>query len=257
MVVVVLDQPQELPNIAHVVRAMKNFGFSALRLVAPREYDPYRIEGMAHRSADVLAGVSLHDSLDPALADCIHVVGFSARGRTAKRNALRPREAAAEALRRADDGPVALLFGREDRGLSNDALDRCHRLVTIPTRPEYPSLNLGHAVALALYELALARGDEARPLKRPRRSAPPATAGDLEQVFRDVERALESVGFFKSHVQEQVMRTVREVAHRTPLDEREAKLLRAMAIETCRDRERRGPAAPPEAGVERGSLPAR
>jgi len=246
MVVVVLQEPQELANIAHVVRAMKNFGLSSLRLVAPREYDAYRIEGIAHRSADLLAAAALYDSLDPALADCVHVVGFTARGRTAKRNGQRPREAAAEALLRSEEGPVALLFGREDRGLSNEALDRCHRVVTIPTSPEYPSLNLGHAVAVALYELALARGDGSRPLKPPRRAAPPASEDLLEQLFAEVERALESVGFFKSHVQEQVMRTVREVVHRAPLDEREARLLRAMAIETRQHRERRGRAAEPE-----------
>src|SRR5881397_1558182 len=99
----------------------------------------------------------------------------AARERSAKRNRQRPRAAAVEILAQADDGPVALLFGREDKGLSNEALDRCHRLVTMPTTPAYPSLNLGHAVALMLYELALARGDEARPFKEPRREAPLAT----------------------------------------------------------------------------------
>jgi TrmH family RNA methyltransferase len=245
MIVVVLHEAQELVNIAHVVRAMKNFAFTELRLVSPREYDPFRIEGIAHRSGDVLERVRCFEALEPALADCVHVVGFSARERTAKRNAARPRDAAAEVLAVTRDGPVALLFGREDRGLSNEALDRCHRVVTIPTSPDYPSLNLGHAVALALYELALARGDEARPFKPPRRRSTPATAGDLERVFADTARALESIGFFRSHASEQVMRTVREIAHRVPLDEREARLLRAMAIETAKDverRARRGPA---------------
>ena len=235
MIVVVLHETQELVNIAHVVRAMKNFGVADLRLVSPLEYDPYRIEGIAHRSGDVLERARCFEALEPALADCIHVAGFSARERTAKRHAQRPREAAAEALARSAEGTVALLFGREDRGLSNEALDRCHRVVAIPSDPAYASLNLGHAVAVALYELALARGDEARPFKPPRRRSPPATADDLERRFVEAERALTAIGFFKSHVAEQVMRTVRDVAHRTPLDEREAKLLRAMAIEVARD----------------------
>ena len=233
MIVIVLHEPQEVVNIAHVVRAMKNFAVADLRLVAPREYDAYRIEGIAHRSADVLGRTLVLESLDQALADCVHVVGFTARERTAKRNVRRPREGLAEALERETEGPVALLFGREDKGLPNEALDRCHRVVAIPSDAAYPSLNLAHAVVIALYELALARGAEERPFKPPRRQAGPATAGDLERLFADVEHALAAIGFFKSHVEEQVMRTVREVAHRAPLDEREARLLRAMALEAA------------------------
>ncbi|HVH68477.1 MAG TPA: RNA methyltransferase [Gemmatimonadales bacterium] len=239
MIVVVLHEPQELVNIAHVVRAVKNFGFRDLRLVSPREYDAYRVEGIAHQAQDVLARVAVFDRLDGALADCVHVVGFTARGRSAKRNLQRPREAAAEVLERAEAGPVALLFGREDKGLPNEALDLCHRVVTIPTNPAYASLNLAHAVVLMLYELALARGDERRPFKAPRRKgAVPARVEQLERLFADVEAGLRAIEFFKTRQSEGVMRTLREVIHRTPLDEREAKLLRAMAIEVAKYGER-------------------
>ncbi len=237
-ITVVLHEPQDLVNIAHVVRALKNFGFMDLRLVSPREYDAYRVEGIAHQTQDVLARVARFDRLDAALADCVHVVGLTARGRAAKRNLQRPREAAAEILTLAEAGPVALLFGREDKGLPNEALDRCHRVVTIPTNPAYGSLNLAHAVVLMLYELALARGDERRPFKAPRREGAPATVEQLEQLFVDVEAALTVIEFFKTRQSEGVMRTVREVIHRTPLDEREAKLLRAMAIEVVKYGER-------------------
>jgi len=237
-ITVVLHEPQDLVNIAHVVRALKNFGFRDLRLVSPREYDPYRVEGIAHQTQDVLARVARFDRLEDALLDCVHVVGFTARGRTAKRNLQRPREAAAEILTRGEAGPVALLFGREDKGLPNEALDRCHRVVTIPTSPAYPSLNLAHAVVLMLYELALARGDEQRPFKAPRREGPPATVDDLERLFADAEAALRGIDFFKTRQVDGVMRTLREVLHRTPLDQREAKLLRAMAIEVVKYGER-------------------
>jgi TrmH family RNA methyltransferase len=237
-VIVVLHEPQDLVNIAHVVRALKNFGFAELRLVDPREYDAYRIEGIAHQTGDVLARVRRYERLAEALADCHHVVGLTARPRSAKRNLQRPREAAAEILTQAEAGAVALLFGREDKGLPNEALDLCHRVVTIPTDPAYASLQLGHAVVLMLYELALARGDERRPFKPPRREAPPARVEDLERVFADVAAALRAIDFFKTRQEEGVMRTVREVVHRTPLDEREAKLLRAMAIEVLKYGER-------------------
>jgi len=236
--VVVLHQPQELVNIAHVVRGMKNFGFRDLRLVAPREFEAYRIEGIAHQTHDVLARVRVYDTLEAALADCVHVVGFTARGRTAKRNMQRPRDAAAEIVELWETGPVALLFGREDKGLTNEALDRCHRVVTIPSDPAYPSLNLAHAAVLALYELALARDGPRGDFKSPRRLASPAPAGELERLFGDIERALAVIEFFKTRDAEHILRTMREILHRTPLDVREVKLLRAMAIEVTKYGER-------------------
>ena len=238
MITVVLHEPQDLVNIAHVVRGMKNFGLRDLRLVNPREYEAYRVEGIAHQTQDVLARVQTFTALEDALADAVHIVGFTARGRTAKRNLQRPRDAAAEIVGLGESGPVALLFGREDKGLSNEALDRCHRIVTIPSDPGYASLNLGHAVIIMLYELALARGAEARPFKEPRRRSEPAVAADLERLFADVAKALHAIEFFKTRNADGVMRTMREIAHRTPLDAREVKLLRAMAIEVTKYGER-------------------
>ena len=238
MITVVLHEPQDLVNIAHVVRGMKNFGMRELRLVNPREYEAYRVEGIAHQTQDVLARVQTFASLEEALADAMHIVGFTARGRTAKRNLQRPRDAAAEIVALAAGGTAALLFGREDKGLSNEALDRCHRVVTIPSDPGYASLNLGHAVIIMLYELALARGAGARPFKEPRRPSEPAVAADLERLFADVAKALHAIEFFKTRNADGVMRTMREIAHRTPLDAREVKLLRAMAIEVTKYGER-------------------
>ena len=248
MIVVVLHEPQDLVNIAHVVRGMKNFGVRDLRLVNPREYEAYRVEGIAHQTQDVLARVRTYATLEEALADSVHIVGLTARGRTAKRNVQRPREAAAEVVALASGagggggggggGPVALLFGREDKGLSNEALDRCHRVVTIPSDPAYASLNLAHAVIIMLYELALAQGADARPFKAPRRSSEPADAAELERLFADIVRALHAIDFFKTRNADGVMRTMREIAHRVPLDAREVKLLRAMAIEVTKYGER-------------------
>ena len=237
-VIVVLDHPQDLVNIAHVVRGMKNFGLRDLRLVNPREYESYRVEGIAHQTQDILSRVRVYSTLEEAIAECVHVVGLTARGRTAKRNLQRPREAAAEIASLADGGPVALLFGREDKGLSNDALDRCHRVVTIPSDSGYPSLNLAHAVIIMLYELALARGAEERPFKEPRRTSEPAPADELERLFADVAKALQAIEFFKTRNADGVMRTIRAIAHRAPLDLREVKLLRAMAIEVTKYSER-------------------
>lgn len=238
-IVVVLHRPQDLVNVAGVVRSMKNFELTHLRLVTPKEYDAYRIEGIAHNTADVLKHVTLFPTLDDAIADCTFIVGLTARQRTAKRNAQRPREAAPEILEAAESGTVAVLLGPEDTGLNNDELDRCHRIVTIPTNPAYASLNLIQAFTVIGYELLLARG--LAPFKSPRRVAEPATQDELERLFDDAGKALDAINFFKTRQKETVMRTVREAVHRVPLDLREAKLLRAMCIEVVRYLERTGP----------------
>jgi len=236
--VVVLVGTKDLVNIAGVVRAMKNFELRDLRLVQPEEYEPRRIEGIAHKSADVLKRVAMFDDLDAALADCAHVAGMTARQREAKRNVQRPREAAPELWAAAEKGLAALVLGPEDRGLTNDQLDRCHRTIVVPTNPSHPSLNLAQAFTLMAYELYLARGDH--PFKPPRRAAEPASVEQYEGLVRSAEQALDAIEFFKTRNPERIMRTVREMSHRVPLDRREVKLVNAMCIEVLRFLERKG-----------------
>lgn len=235
-IVVVLQRPQDLVNIAAVVRAMKNFELRDLRLVQPAEYDPHRIEGISHKTGDVLKRVEQFDDLDAALADCSHVVGLTARGRSAKRNVQRPREAAPEILSASVTGCAAMLLGPEDTGLTNEELDRCHRIVTIPTNPRHASLNLAQAFCVMAYEVFVAQGD--RPFKTPRRRSPPAAQVELERIFDDAERALDAIGFFETRNRTGVLRTIRELVHRVPLDAREASFVRSMCIEVARALER-------------------
>ncbi len=236
-IVIVLWQTQDIVNIAGTIRAMKNFGLGRLRLVAPAEWDPWRIEGIAHDTREIVARTELFDDLESALGDCSFAVAMTARGRRAKRAVARPREMAAELIVRAAadaGGPMAILFGREDTGLPNGALDLCHRSVTIPTNPDHSSLNLAQAVLLIAYELWLVAQEEPQHFKRPRRDSMPAPIQLLERMFDDVERALWTVDFFKSRQTESVMRSLREAAHRAELDQREATFLRAIAIEVVK-----------------------
>lgn len=231
-VVVVLDQPQDVVNIAAAVRAMKNMGLTRLRLVNPREVDPHRIEGIAHRSADVVEAAERFDDLGEALADCVWVVGTTARARTANRNYVRPRAMAGTLLARAVDGPVALVFGREDRGLSNEALDLCHEIAIIPTDADYSSLNLAQAVLLLCYEIFLASGEGAVELPRGRRATKPATRADLETMYRALADGLRRIDFYKgTRRDEAVLRTLRTVLGRAELDRREARLVGAIGFE--------------------------
>ena len=236
---VVLYEPQNPINIATTVRAMKNMGLSSLRLVRSVPYDPYRLEGIAHGTADLIERIEHFPSFEASVADCVRVVGFTARRRSAKWRIIDPKTAAGELLAMAHEGPVALVFGREDNGLPNEIMDRMHAAVTIPTT-EHASLNLAQAVLIGAYELHLASADATRTLAPPRKDAPPATAEDFERYFADAERALRAIEFFKTRVDEHIMRTVRSLAFRAAPDAREISLMRAMAIEVVRYLERTG-----------------
>jgi tRNA/rRNA methyltransferase len=232
-VVLVMDQPQDLVNIAGVIRVMKNMGLRHLRVVRPAEWDVWRITGIAHRSDDIAEGTQHFDTLDEALADCSFVLGTSARARTAQRNYGYAREwAGVIAARAAVDEKVAIVFGREDRGLSNEALDRCDGVALIPTSPEYPSLNLAQAALVLCYEVFMAahHGTFA-PLPRGKRSAGPVTHDRFERMHAALEGALDRVGFFHAREAESVMRTFRTLFSRADLDQHEAGLVQALGFE--------------------------
>ena len=231
-VVIVLDQPIDVVNIAGVIRGMMNMGLSRLRLVRPDDFDSYRIQGIAHRSSPIIAATEVHDTLDSAIADAVWVVGPSARPRTANRNYVRPREVAPSIIERTAEGPVCILFGREDRGLTNEGLDRCHAVAIIPTAPEYWSLNLAQAFLVTAYEIFLAAGGATGDLPRGRRSTEPATSEDLESMYAAVQEGLARIRFFKGARQpEAVLRTLRTILGRADLDARESRLIKAIGFE--------------------------
>jgi TrmH family RNA methyltransferase len=230
-VVVVLDHPQNVVNIAGVVRAMKNMGLHRLRLVNPAEYDTWRIGGIAHRSEDVSEDAEIFDSLREALSDAVFVVGTTARARTAHRNYARPREVGPMVVERAETGVVALLFGREDRGLDNGALDLCHSVAIIPTDPDYSSLNLAQATLLLTYEVFLAAQGDPEDLPRGRRTTRPATVEELENTYAALEQGLHRIDFFKARAPEAILRTIRTVISRAEPDLQEAGILRAIGFE--------------------------
>ena len=234
---VVLYETQDLVNVAAVMRAMKNMGLSDLRLVNAVPLDPWRIQGIAHDTGDLLAKAREHTTLDDAITDCVLVAAFTARHRSAKWAVSTPREITARLLDATTDGPVALLFGREDRGLPNEALDRAQVHVTIPTT-RYASLNLGQAVMVALYELHLVAGDATRARKPPRKDAPPPPHEEIERFHADAEAALSAIDFFKRRYPEHVLRAVRSLVARADPNARELSLMRAMAIEVVKYLER-------------------
>lgn len=239
-VVVVLDHPKDVVNIAGVARVMMNFGLEELRLVQPDEFDTWRIGGIAHRSQRITEVASHHETLDEALADMTFVVGTTARARTAGLTYVRPREAAAQIVERAQKGPVAIVLGREDRGLMNEALDRCHAVTIIPTAPEYASLNLAQACLVLAYEVFLTAGAGQEPLPKGRRATRPPTHAELEEAFTALEGGLGSIDFFKARKPEAVLRTLRAVLSRAAPDKRETRLFAAIGYEIRNVIERTG-----------------
>jgi tRNA/rRNA methyltransferase len=212
---VVLVRAKSSGNVGSVARAMKNMGLADLCLVAPRRYRPHVAAKMAVHASDTLERVKLCGSLGEAIADCGWVVGTTCRPGPYRGRALSPREAAPEILSVSSGNRVALVFGPEDHGLSNDELKLCHELVTIPTDSGYASLNLAQAVLVCLYELFLARHAHRSP-------APTlATSDRLERMYRNLGRALVRIGFLHGANPEHIMFTVRRIFGRARLDPRE------------------------------------
>ena len=240
-IVVVLNEPQDRVNIAGTIRAMMNTGLRRIRLVNPVEWDEYRIEGIAHGSEIVRERAEFFDTLDDAVADAVEVVGTTARRRAMRHQWEHPRDGVEEimGLARDDRGPVAIVFGREDIGLTNEQLDRCDRIWTVPTDPERPSLNLAQAALLVCYELWIAGPGSEKPLPRPRRDAPPATNAHIADVFEHVDRHLRAINFYRGGKNpESVLRTLRAIVRRAGVDEREAELIRAISARSWKELEK-------------------
>ncbi|MDP2482579.1 MAG: TrmJ/YjtD family RNA methyltransferase [Candidatus Palauibacterales bacterium] len=232
--VVVLYQPQDLVNIALVVRAMKNMGLTRLRLVSPAIFNAYRITGIAHDTHEIVDAAELYDEFDDAVAGVVRVVATTARRRASQQVWSEPDQAGPDLVTRSAGGDIALVFGREDKGLPNEILDRCHQAVCIPTNPEHPSLNLGQAAIIVFYEIRRAVRSsfhlEERDLSGKRRDqAPSATAAELEEFFGVWERAMNALGMFRGVQPITKMRSYRRILKRSDMDRRELRLLEATA----------------------------
>jgi len=229
-IVVVLHQPENPINIGAVVRAMKNMGFSQLRLVQPAPFTADDLLRLAHHAEDVVERIEVFASLEAALADTHFVVGTAAIDHSDYRSTDDLRGLAGELWTRTAAGKVALIFGPEADGLDRQALDRCHLLVRIPTELAYPALNLAQSVLLVLYEMRMAANlpPSAAPLQ-----ATGAAQEHLERLFLMSEEALNAIDFFKYNPAV-VMHTLRQIVYRAELRTDEAALLLAIARQVTR-----------------------
>ena len=222
---VVLSHPSHPGNIGAAARAMRTMGLADLRLVSPRHFPDAMATALAAGGAGVLARSRACATLDEALAGTVLAAGFTARGRSLSHPVRALREAAPEILAAARDGDVALVFGNETSGLSNEELGRCRLCVTIPANPEYGSLNLAAAVQVACYELATSAS--AFSMEEPR-AYEPATAEDLAALYAHWQAAMEASGYLDPARPGRLMERLRRLVARAAPERSEVKALRGM-----------------------------
>ncbi len=226
----VLFRPQSAGNIGAAARALKNMGFDDLRLVAPGPLNNREAAAMAVHADDVLARATVYSDLAAALADCSVAAGTTSRRGGYRSRAHPLRAAAAELDAVADSNKIAIVFGREDHGLTNRELKLCNRLITIPAAPEYPSLNLAQAVAVVAYELMMAAEQSAAAAIEAAARAPHFVAAAIsDPMLARMEEALVSIGFIPDDNPEHIMFAIREIFGRSGLTAREVEILNGMA----------------------------
>jgi TrmH family RNA methyltransferase len=204
--------------------------------VNPRYFPDPDATARASGAEDLLDRATVTEDLRDAIADCVYVAGASARARAIAWPCLEPRDCAARLIAESARGPVAAVFGPEKSGLSNEDLDHCDTLLTIPTNPDFSSLNLAMAVQVLAYELRAAQSD---PPPEYVADAPLATSKELELFYEHLERVLTDVRFLDPDNPRHLMRRLRRLFVRARPDQNEVNILRGIltAVEHERDNE--------------------
>jgi len=237
---VVLVETSHPGNIGAVARAMKNMGLRELVLVNPAEFPHEKAFARSSGAHDVLDQARVVGTLQEAISDCVEVVGASARSRSLTWPVINPRDCAAQLWEKRETGPMALVFGREDSGLTNEELQRCHYHVHIPADESYSSLNLAMAVQVVTYELrmqyltGLENAGERTSLRSIRQPGDegwgelPATAEEFERFMVHLEETLVTTDFHNPERPRQLMVRLRRLYQRAHLDQTELAILRGI-----------------------------
>ena len=216
---VVLVEPQHAGNIGGVARAMKNMALSRLVLVSPADHLAMEARMMAMHGFDILQRAQVVATLSQAVADAGYVVGTTRRVGKSRQAHQTSRSIAPLILELSASNPVALVFGREDSGLNNDELERCHEVVSIPAHPTFGSLNLAQAVLLVCYELYVTTAGQ--PLATVHRLA---TVAELERLYDRMREVLRRIGFLHGSDPERMMGYFRRFFARHGLKSRDVKI---------------------------------
>jgi len=226
---IVLVNTSHPGNIGAAARAMKTMGLTQLTLVAPLSFPDRRADEMASGATDILQNATIVDTLSEAIADCTFVVGTSARSRTIPWPVVSPREFAENIFKPSESHQkTAVLFGREQSGLTNEELQRCHQHIQIASHPDYSSLNLAAAVQIIAYELRMAELAALPVAEEPAWDYPPASMAALELFYTHLESILVQTGFLNPKAPRQLMTRLRRLFYRIQPDTMEINILRGI-----------------------------
>ncbi|PLV55305.1 tRNA (cytosine(32)/uridine(32)-2'-O)-methyltransferase TrmJ [Erwinia sp. E602] len=226
---IVLVETSHTGNMGSVARAMKTMGLTNLYLVNPLVKPDSQAIALAAGASDVIGDAKIVDTLDDAIAGCSLVVGTSARSRSLPWPMLDPRECGLKSVAEGQQAPVALVFGRERTGLTNDELQKCHYHVAIAANPEYSSLNLAMAVQIIAYEVRMAwlQAQEGEQVAAAEESPYPLV-DDLERFYQHMEKMMLASGFIRENAPGQVMSKMRRLFTRARPERDELAILRGM-----------------------------
>lgn len=227
---IVLVETTHPGNIGAAARAMKTMGYGNLYLVKPKIYPNAEATARAAGADDILAKAVVCESLEQALQGCVTVVASTARPRTISQPVFTPREYASKLSELLKQGPVALVFGRESSGLSNEELERCNVILQIPTNPHFSSLNVASAVQILCYEFiqVLQSGHTEKPDVEidEKSKVKLATTDEMNYFYEHLEKSMVHVGFLNPEQPRKLMRRLKSLFNRANLDENEVSILR-------------------------------
>ena len=215
-------------NIGAAARAMKTMGYSNLYLVKPKIYPHVEATVRAAGADDILSQAVVCDTFKQALHGCVTVIASTARIRSITCPVYSPREYSVQLSGAITRGPIALVFGRESSGLTNQELEYCNAIIHIPTAPEFSSLNVASAVQIICYEFsqALQLAQEPLPVKHAKQKVRLATSDEMMHLYNHLQQSLQDVGFLNPMQPRRLMRRLKSLFNRAQLDENEVSILR-------------------------------
>ena len=217
-------------NIGAAARAMKNMGIKQMGLVSPKSFPHEKAFFRAKAATDVLEKAVVYKSLSKAVSEIKLVIGTSARNRKVPWPIVSPSEAAEEivSFSKTSEDKTAVVFGREDRGLTNEELGLCNLHVHIPSSDEYPSLNLSQAIQIIAYEIRLKALSHEGKLEKQEWDVPLAENAEIEKLIEHFDELMQDVEFYKTDNPRQLLRRVRRFFKRSKLDHIEANVFRGV-----------------------------
>ena len=242
---IVMINTSDSGNLGAAARAMKTMGISQLVLVQPKEFPTAKATARAAGAADLLCSARVVETLDEAIGDCQLVLGTSARMRTIPWPLINPREAAVRVINEPEGADIAILFGREDSGLNNEELRRCHLHICIPGNEAYSVLNVGAAIQVICYEMRMAALEQAGAVEVQANpdglrdwDQPLVSSEDLERLLTHFEEVMLEIDFFDPSNPKQLLTRLRRFFMRNRMDRLELNLLRGI-LSTVQKRIRR------------------